>query len=187
VALAKKKHRVTYFELPGPSEKFARRLFQKLGRDIPVLTDLTAIPPGAYDAVVCFDVLEHVPDPPAVVRSLASYLKAGGLLYVSAPFYMILPWYPTHLRANRQYAGSLKLFRDAGLTLVAGRFTWYPLVFRKTITAVDADAVRTAAESSVGGGPLGARLSASIQALGRFFAWPFVLIHVWRWAGNRRM
>jgi len=187
VALARKHHRVTYFELPGPSEQFARKLFERTGLDIAVLTDLSAIPKSAYDAIICFDVLEHVPDPPAVVRSLASYLRPGGLLYVSAPFYMILPRYPTHLRSNRKFSGSLKLFREAGLKLVAGRMSWYPLVFHKASHRVDAEGVATAMESAVTGGPLRPRWSAGLQAVGRVAAWPFWLVHLWRWAANRAM
>lgn len=187
VALAKRKHRMTYFELPGPSERFARKLFKRLNYDIPVITDVAAIPVGAYDAITCFDVLEHVPDPPAVVRSLASYLRPGGLLYVSAPFYMILPWYPTHLRGNRKYSGSLDLFRDAGLKLVDGRSGWYPLVFQKATNTVTADAARSAGDISLAGGPLKVRLTLPIQAIGRWAAWPFALVHLWRWASNRKM
>ena len=111
---ASKKHRMTYFELPGLTERFARRLFELTRSDIPVLTDPDAIPKEAFDAITCFDVLEHVPDPPAMVRTLATYLRPGGRLYVSAPFYMILPWYPTHLRANRRCSGNLNLYEQAG-------------------------------------------------------------------------
>jgi len=129
--LASKGHRLTYFELPGISERFARRLFELSGSTIPVLTDPNAIPKEGFDAITCFDVLEHVPNPPEMVRTLMTYLRPGGVLYVSAPFYMILPWYPTHLRANRQYSGSIRLYEQAGLKLIDGHFTWYPLVFQK--------------------------------------------------------
>jgi SAM-dependent methyltransferase len=169
--LAGQKHRVTYFELPGISEQFARKLFERSGSQIPILTDPGAIPRESFDAITCFDVLEHVPDPPAMVKSLAGYLRPGGLLYVSAPFYMILPWYPTHLRANRRFSGSLALYRQAGLKLVDGRLTWYPLVMRKP--GPDTFPVRPIAS-------LALRLTGLFQSTGRIAAWPFIPIHIVR-------
>lgn len=174
--LARKGHRLTYFELPGPSEQFARKLFERSGSPITVLTDPAAIPLEAFDAVICFDVLEHVPDPPSMVRTIASYLRPDGLLYVSAPFYMLLRWYPTHLRSNRRYSGDLALYRQAGLNLVGGRYTWYPIVLQKPASQ-SAKASR---------GPLLVRLTGILQKIGKFAAWPFVPIHWVRRMGNWR-
>lgn len=84
----RKGHRLTYFELPGLSEQFARKLFDRSGSPITVLTDPAAIPRESFDAVICFDVLEHVPDPPSMVKSIASYLRPEGMLYVSAVLYV---------------------------------------------------------------------------------------------------
>lgn len=39
--------------------------------------------PGAFDAVTCMEMLEHVPDPAAVVASCATLLKPGGTLFFS--------------------------------------------------------------------------------------------------------
>ncbi len=175
--LARKGHRVTYFELPGLCETFARKLFERSGMDIPVLTDPGAIPLESFDAITCFDVLEHVPDPPAMVKMLVSYLRPGGMLYVSAPFYMIRSLYPTHLSKNRRFSGSLKLYEQAGLRLVGGQFTWYPIVLQKP-------AGEEAAKPSIDA--IAVRLSGAVQMLGRVCAWPFVPIHVLRRMCNRR-
>ncbi|MGQ9688164.1 MAG: class I SAM-dependent methyltransferase [Desulfobaccales bacterium] len=40
----------------------------------------------SFDAVLCFQVLEHVDRPEAVIRELARVLKPGGLGLLSAPF-----------------------------------------------------------------------------------------------------
>jgi SAM-dependent methyltransferase len=40
---------------------------------------------GRYDAIVLFDVLEHLADPRALVRSSLRHLKAGGILLVNVP------------------------------------------------------------------------------------------------------
>jgi SAM-dependent methyltransferase len=174
---ASRGHHVTYFELPGSGERLARRLFEKSGANITVLTDPAHIATDAFDAVTCFDVLEHVPDPPSMVRQCASYLRKGGHFYVSAPFYMIHALYPTHLRSNRRFSGSLRLFERAGLELVGGRFTWYPLVFRKP--GGDAGHPDPLAV-------LVTRLSAGPQKLGRWMTWPFLPIHWLRRLCNRR-
>ncbi|MGH2914463.1 MAG: class I SAM-dependent methyltransferase [Solirubrobacteraceae bacterium] len=64
--------------------------------------------PGAYDAVVFLQTIEHVEDPAAVLGHLRSLLAPGGVLYVSTPNVQTLappgasksdnPW---HLREYR--------------------------------------------------------------------------------------
>jgi 2-polyprenyl-6-hydroxyphenyl methylase/3-demethylubiquinone-9 3-methyltransferase len=44
---------------------------------------LAAEAPGAFDAITCMEMLEHVPDPAAVLRACATLLKPGGQLFVS--------------------------------------------------------------------------------------------------------
>ncbi len=39
--------------------------------------------PGSFDAVTCMEMLEHVPDPSAIVRACATLLKPGGRLLLS--------------------------------------------------------------------------------------------------------
>ncbi|NIK53343.1 bifunctional 2-polyprenyl-6-hydroxyphenol methylase/3-demethylubiquinol 3-O-methyltransferase UbiG [Xanthomonas arboricola] len=45
--------------------------------------DLAAEQPGSFDAVTCMEMLEHVPDPAAIIRACASLLKPGGKLFLS--------------------------------------------------------------------------------------------------------
>ncbi|QOV92207.1 class I SAM-dependent methyltransferase [Humisphaera borealis] len=170
-------HRVTYFELPGDGPRFAERLFRGAGISIPMLTDPASIPTGQFDAITCLDVLEHVPDVPGLVKTLVSYLRPGGVLYVSAPYFLILPWYPTHLRQNRRYSASLSPYREAGLNLIGGRPGWDPIVLQKP------------------GGTASLRSSLSVAAVrggsllwlpGRFMAWPYAPLHYLRkWTGQK--
>ncbi len=51
-------------------------------RELPVET-LAATEPGSFDAVTCMEMLEHVPDPGAIVSACATLLKPGGRLFVS--------------------------------------------------------------------------------------------------------
>jgi 2-polyprenyl-6-hydroxyphenyl methylase/3-demethylubiquinone-9 3-methyltransferase len=39
--------------------------------------------PGAFDVVTCMEMLEHVPDPPAIVQACAKLAKPGGLVFFS--------------------------------------------------------------------------------------------------------
>jgi len=39
--------------------------------------------PGAFDAITCMEMLEHVPDPASILRACATLLRPGGRLFVS--------------------------------------------------------------------------------------------------------
>jgi 2-polyprenyl-3-methyl-5-hydroxy-6-metoxy-1,4-benzoquinol methylase len=45
-----------------------------------------APPAAAFDVVVCFDVLEHIPKPRRVVRVIERAMRPDGLLVIHAPF-----------------------------------------------------------------------------------------------------
>ena len=45
--------------------------------------DLAEQVPGAFDAVTCMEMLEHVPDPGSVLQACARLLRPGGRLFVS--------------------------------------------------------------------------------------------------------
>jgi len=45
--------------------------------------ELAAAEPASFDAVCCMELIEHVPDPAALVNDLAALLKPGGWLFMS--------------------------------------------------------------------------------------------------------
>jgi 2-polyprenyl-6-hydroxyphenyl methylase/3-demethylubiquinone-9 3-methyltransferase len=45
--------------------------------------DMAEEQPAAFDVVTCLEMLEHVPDPSSVVRSLAKLVRPGGQVFVS--------------------------------------------------------------------------------------------------------
>jgi 2-polyprenyl-6-hydroxyphenyl methylase/3-demethylubiquinone-9 3-methyltransferase len=44
---------------------------------------LTAEQPGTYDVVTCMEMVEHVPDPAAIVQACAQLVKPGGWVFLS--------------------------------------------------------------------------------------------------------
>ncbi len=45
--------------------------------------DLAAAEPASFDVVTCMEMLEHVPDPAAIIGACARLLKPGGRLFLS--------------------------------------------------------------------------------------------------------
>ena len=63
-----------------------------------LVCDITAIPEPAasFDAVLCTEVFEHLPDPLAALREFARLLKPGGCLVLTAPFCSLTHFAPFH-------------------------------------------------------------------------------------------
>lgn len=86
-ALARRGARVTAIDLAPELIKVAR--LHRLESDVEVdyrlqsVESLAADEPATFDAVTCMEMLEHVPDPGAVIRACATLLKPGGQLFVS--------------------------------------------------------------------------------------------------------
>jgi SAM-dependent methyltransferase len=65
---------------------------------IDIISDITAIPEAdaSYDAVLCTEVLEHVPDPVRALAELCRLVKPGGELILTAPFASLTHFAPYH-------------------------------------------------------------------------------------------
>ncbi len=126
---------VTYFEFEGPSSQFAHHRFTRAGveSDVEQIHELAEIPYGKYDVVINREVLEHVPNPPKVIKDIRNYLDEDGLAIITESFSRIEDRFPTHLASNRKYAGKTKqLFVKEGFTLIDSYPEGRPIVFRKT-------------------------------------------------------
>ncbi len=108
---------------------------------------LAAEQPGAFDAVTCMEMLEHVPDPASVVRACAALVKPGGWVFLStlnrnAKAFLLAIVGAEYLlkmlpKGTHEYARFLKpselaqFCRDAGLELQGSRgLTYNPLTQR---------------------------------------------------------
>ncbi len=75
--------------------RIARFYPQVIGR-ARVLDDWEDLPPGSYDVVHAYHVLEHLEDPLAALHKLVALLRPGGEINAIAPFEAIGPEYPEH-------------------------------------------------------------------------------------------
>jgi 2-polyprenyl-3-methyl-5-hydroxy-6-metoxy-1,4-benzoquinol methylase len=167
-------HTVTYFEMAGFTESFARKVFAENGGAISVLTDPAQIPRNEYDVVICLDVLEHIHQPGRFVEDISGYIRPGGRLIVHAPFYMVCRTSPTHLRSNRKYSGGISLYTKCNLRFIDGDFRWNPLVFEKPADGLAGEYHRNLLKLFF------IRLIGLYFMVGRFWFLPFLWIKYYR-------
>ncbi|PJK01172.1 bifunctional 3-demethylubiquinol 3-O-methyltransferase/2-polyprenyl-6-hydroxyphenol methylase [Lysobacteraceae bacterium NML91-0213] len=86
-ALAGEGAQVTAIDLAPELVRVARLHAREAGLDIDyreqAVEALAAAEPGSFDVVTCMEMLEHVPDPGAILDACAQALKPGGRLFVS--------------------------------------------------------------------------------------------------------
>lgn len=70
--------------------------------DLDIVSDITCIPEkdASFDAIMCIEVFEHLPDPIKAVQEFSRLLRPGGSLILSAPYCSL-----THLAPFHFYSG----------------------------------------------------------------------------------
>lgn len=165
---------VDYFEVPGSKTfQFAMARFKHHGlldRSITVVTDYEVCLARQYDVVICFEVLEHLPQPLSSIGDMRSMLKTGGIALVTDAFDRNGASFPTHLASNARYAHRTPyLFLRRGLVL-----SWYsketafkPMEYTKVRKTSPRDLARLVADPFIGKQYVSTLLDSAEHAAGR--------------------
>jgi 2-polyprenyl-3-methyl-5-hydroxy-6-metoxy-1,4-benzoquinol methylase len=87
--LARRGHRVAYYDVEGESMKFARFRARQQNLEVHFFSAKEALTAfareGGFDTIFSFDVLEHLPDLPGELKFLSSLLNRNGLFAFDVP------------------------------------------------------------------------------------------------------
>jgi len=77
-----------------------------------IVSDITAIPEpdASFDAIMCIEVFEHLPNPVLALKEFARLLRPGGQLILTAPFCSLTHFAPYHF-----YSGFNRYFYETHL------------------------------------------------------------------------
>jgi len=80
--------------------------------NLDIISDISNIPEpdGSFDAIICIEVLEHLPDPIAAIREFYRLLRVDGILIITAPFCSLTHFAPYHF-----YSGFNRYFYEKNL------------------------------------------------------------------------
>lgn len=91
---------------PAPNDSGLQMQGWDYGK-LDIVSDITKIPRDdqSFDAILCTEVFEHIPDPLAALKEFSRLLKTGGTLILTAPFCSM-----THFAPFHYYTGFSKYF-----------------------------------------------------------------------------
>ena len=78
-----------------------------------IVSDIVSIPEPdeSFDAIMCIEVFEHLPNPVLAIQEFARLLRPGGQLIITAPFCSLTHFAPYHF-----YTGFSRYFYRTHLT-----------------------------------------------------------------------
>lgn len=80
--------------------------------NLDIVSDITSIPEpdASFDAIMCIEVFEHLPEPILAIKEFSRLLKPDGHLILTAPFCSL-----THMAPYHYYSGYNRYFYDKHL------------------------------------------------------------------------
>lgn len=84
-----------------------------------LVCDITSIPEAdnSFDAILCTEVLEHIPDPVKAIYELSRLLRKDGTLLLTAPFCSLTHFAPYHFSTGFSRYFYEHHLREAGLKI----------------------------------------------------------------------
>lgn len=85
-----------------------------------IISDITSIPEldCSFDAIMCIEVLEHVPDPVSALKELSRLLKKNGHLILTAPFCSLTHFAPYHFSTGFNKYFYQKILTENGFEII---------------------------------------------------------------------
>lgn len=70
--------------------------------EIDIISDITSIPEpdNSFDAIMCIEVFEHLPDPVAAIREFSRLMKPEAFLILTTPFCSLTHFAPYHFHTG---------------------------------------------------------------------------------------
>jgi ubiquinone/menaquinone biosynthesis C-methylase UbiE len=96
----------------GKGDKKGLQTGKRSNTETDIVSDITSIPVsnGSFDAVICTEVFEHLPEPLLALKEFSRIIKKGGYLIITAPFCSLTHYSPYHY-----YTGFNRYFYETHL------------------------------------------------------------------------
>ena len=121
VKLAEKGLNVTYGDASGATFEFAKWLFQRRGCNIEVIDLAEEGLSKRYDAIICIDVIEHIPRLEAILERIAGSLNKEDKLIITCLHGWEHESYPMHLEMGFD---AEELLNSCGLLKIDKEWLW---------------------------------------------------------------
>jgi SAM-dependent methyltransferase len=88
--------------------------------NLDIISDITAIPEpdASFDAIMCVEVFEHLPEPIKAIQEFARLLKPGGHLILTAPFCSLTHFAPFHFYSGFNRYFYQKWLKELGFDII---------------------------------------------------------------------
>lgn len=120
---------VYYHDFDSYCSRFAKERFRKRGLGVHSFQPADS---RQFHFVICFEVAEHVPNPPELIEELVKLTAKDGYCIFSESFGLLDPQFPTHLASNAIYIKKAdSMFLLAGMHVAWRDLHEKPIVYTR--------------------------------------------------------